>query len=34
LKGIDEGKRVASIIGNEDIGVAELNMRERKLIFR
>jgi uncharacterized protein (UPF0305 family) len=28
LKGIDKRKRAANIIGNEDIGMAGLNMRK------
>jgi hypothetical protein len=34
LKGIDKGKRAASIIENKDIKIAELNMREKNKLLK
>jgi hypothetical protein len=34
LKGIDKGKRAASIIGNEDIGMTVLIIRKESKLFK
>jgi hypothetical protein len=34
LKGIDKGKRAASIIENEDIGIAGLNIKKESKFFK
>jgi hypothetical protein len=34
LKKIDKEKRAASIIGNEDIGIAGLNIRKESKFFK